>query len=371
MFVALIVYFLLMEVGKALGVLGWLDTEELGRTLCHEHLLIDAEALHVPAEPHHLEESCKPVSDLSNLHWLRYFPYSSKANLHVEEVPVLEKELLAFKKVGGATLVDVTITGLRPQHLVEGHAYGECVAELSRRTGVNIIVGTGFYVDHVHPDFITEASIEDIAAFMVNELTEGITSSKGVRAGVIGEIGCSWPLTENEKKVLQASALVQQRTGAPLIIHPGRDEAAPMQIVHILQESGADITHTVMSHLDRTIFTDAKWYELAATGIFLELDLFGTECSYYQQNKNVYMPHDGQRIERVIDLVQKGFVRQVLLSHDIHTNHRLISFGGHGYSHIFDRIIPRLLHLGLTQEDVDTITIANPSRWLAFRHPRV
>jgi phosphotriesterase-related protein len=49
----------------------------------------------------------------------------------------------------------------------------------------------------------------------------------------------------------------------------------------------------------------------------------------------------------------------------------LISFGGHGYSHIFDRIIPRLLHLGLTQEDVDTITIANPSRWLAFRHPRV
>lgn len=168
-------------------------------------------------------------------------------------------------------------------------------------------------------------------------------------------------------KVLKASALAQQKTGAPLIIHPGRNEDAPMEIVAILKEAGADISHTVMSHLDRTLFQDEKWNELAATGIYLELDLFGTEVSYYQQNESVYMPHDGLRIDRVVYLINKGFTSQILLSHDIHTNHRLISFGGHGYSHIFDRILPRLITAGISQQDLDIITVTNPARWLAFK----
>lgn len=142
-----------------------------------------------------------------------------------------------------------------------------------------------------------------------------------------------------------------------------------MEIVNILSEAGADISHTVMSHLDRTIFSDEKWDELAKTGIFLELDLFGTEVSYYQQNEKVYMPHDGQRIERVVYLVKAGYASQILLSHDIHTNHRLRSFGGHGYSHIFERILPRLITAGISQADIDKITITNPKNWLAFKSP--
>jgi len=222
-----------------------------------------------------------------------------------------------------------------------------------------------FYVDHVHPDYVKSSSIDELANFMIKELQQGIGNSS-IRAGVIGEIGCSWPLTTTERKVLQASAKAQQATGAPLIIHPGRNEAAPMEIVEILQEAGADIRHTVMSHLDRTLFSDDRWTELAKTGIYLELDLFGTECSYYQHNHDVYMPHDGQRIERVVKLVREGYVSQVLLSHDIHTNHRLISFGGHGFSHIFENILPRLRHFGLTEKDIQMITEENPARWLTF-----
>ena len=122
-----------------------------------------------------------------------------------------------------------------------------------------------------------------------------------------------------------------------------------------------------MSHLDRTIFEDSTWDELAATGIYLELDLFGVEVSYYQQKPSMYMPHDGQRIDRVLYLLKHGYLKQILLSHDIHTNHRLVSFGGHGYSHIFAHIVPRLLDAGLTQEQIDTFVIRNPAEWLRFR----
>ena len=147
---------------------------------------------------------------------------------------------------------------------------------------------------------------------LVREIVEGIGET-GVRCGLIGEMGCSSPLTDNEKKSLKAAALAQQRTGeyedktitlyylsmylslplsisfppslagAPLIIHPGRDEGSPAEIVDVLESSGADLSHTVMSHLDRTIFSDQKLLDFAKrSSCYLEFDLFGVECSHYQ-----------------------------------------------------------------------------------------
>lgn len=72
-----------------------------------------------------------------------------------------------------------------------------------------------------------------------------------IRCGVIGEIGTSWPITDSERKVLVATAHAQAQLGCPVIIHPGRNPAAPAQVVRILQEAGGDIGKTVMSHLDR------------------------------------------------------------------------------------------------------------------------
>lgn len=72
-----------------------------------------------------------------------------------------------------------------------------------------------------------------------------------IRCGVIGEIGTCWPITDSEKTVLKATAHAQAQLGCPVIIHPGRNPAAPFEVVRILQEAGADISKTVMSHLDR------------------------------------------------------------------------------------------------------------------------
>jgi len=47
---------------------------------------------------------------------------------------------------------------------------------------------------------------------MVSEIIRGIGDT-GVRCGVIGEIGCSWPLTSTEKRALEAAALAQKQTG--------------------------------------------------------------------------------------------------------------------------------------------------------------
>lgn len=66
-------------------------------------------------------------------------------------------------------------------------------------------------------------------------------------------------------------------------------------------------------------------------------------------------------------LVREGYEDRLLIAHDIHTKHRLAKYGGHGYSHILNNIVPKMLSRGITQNQVDKILIENPKHWLMFK----
>jgi len=201
---------------------------------------------------------------------------------------------------------------------------------------------------------------------MVKDLTSGVDNT-GIKCGVIGETGCSWPLAPFEKKSLQASGMAQTDTGAPAIIHPGRNDCSPAECLRIFQEAGGDVKKTVMSHLDRTIFDNKMLIELAETGCYLEYDLFGTQMINYQCNPAIDMPCDSQRIMQIKYLIDQGYEDKIVISHDVHTRHRLRKYGGHGYAHIQVNIIPKMLKRGISQEIIDKIQIDNPTEWLTFK----
>ena len=50
----------------------------------------------------------------------------------------------------------------------------------------------GYYVEVSRPDTVN-LSQEDMAVTMTTEILEGCEGT-GIRAGIIGEIGCNWPL---------------------------------------------------------------------------------------------------------------------------------------------------------------------------------
>lgn len=139
------------------------------------------------------------------------------------------------------------------------------------------------------------------------------------------------------------------------------------------------------TRISGTIFDIDELLEFAKLGTFIQYDLFGVECSYYQLNNAIDMPSDAVRIDNFVKLVEEGFEDKLLMAHDIHTKHRLVcslvhncsktdnisrfsqtSFGGHGYHHINMNIIPRLFAKGLTVDQVDTIAVKNPAKWLQF-----
>ena len=191
----------------------------------------------------------------------------------VDSVEDIIDELKLYRKAGGGTLCDVTPSNIRLK--------SSSLPDMSRSSGIHIVCSTGYYVDASLPPEVKNMTVDEMAAVMINEVHVGVAGTN-VRCGIIGEIGCSWPLTDVERKVLCAGAKAQRETGAPLLIHPGRDKEAPFEIIDILREAGADVSRTVMAHLDRTLLSDNSTLRFAKTGCGLEYDLFGAECSHYQ-----------------------------------------------------------------------------------------
>ena len=344
--------------GSAMTVLGPVDVSELGITITHEHLLIEFGVVLTPptdpAEAHMAEEKVS----LENLGWVSFNWTGNRDNLRLADEEVAIDEARHYASAGGGTMVDVTSIGIGRSP--------EALVRISRATGLHVIMGAGYYVGPAHPPEFASKSVDEVTAEIVRDVTEGVDGT-GVRSGIIGEIGCSWPWTEDEKKSVAAATAAQRQTGAALLIHPGRDERAPLEILDLIDREGGDLGRTIMGHIERTVFTPSILREVAATGAYIEYDLFGHNSPYYPLAPKTYIPGDHQRIEQIEGLVADGYLERIVLAHDVCTKHRLKRYGGHGWDHIVTRIVPWMKLRGMQDEQVDTMMVENPRRVLAFQ----
>ena len=350
------------QVGMVQTVSGPIDPEQLGVTHTHEHLLTDATVMtRTPAEASTKGLGRKPVS-LEILGYLNHHSVRNADDFWSPDISTAIDEVMLFKQHGGDAIVDATSLGLGRDPVG--------LARISRATGVNIVMGSSYYVYIAHPPGMDSRSEDDLVEQIVRDVTVGVDGT-GIKSGVIGEVGCTWPLTDNERKVLRASGRAQRLTGAPISIHPGRDERAPLQALEILSEVGADLSHTIMGHIERTVFHQNVLKQVAESGCYIEWDLFGNETSYYHDTVVVRdLPNDATRMDQIAWLSSQGYGDKILVSHDIAFKRRLMKYGGHGYSYILAHIVPRMRARGFNQELVDRILVGNPKTALTFSEPR-
>lgn len=343
--------------GQVQTVLGSIAPEAMGVTLPHEHLLIDFKVMFVePAAASDKGRAWEPVS-LANLGWVRRNFNANLDNLRLTDERLAADEIRLFKHAGGSTVVDPTPRTLARDPLA--------LARIARATGLNVVMGSGYYVDASHPPDMDGVSVDDLAREMIADVTTGVGDT-GVRAGLLGEIGTTYPWTENERKVLRAAIAAQRATGAPLMVHPGRHPKMPMELAEFVQKEGGDVRRTIMCHIDRTIVDVAAVRDLAQTGIWLEYDLFGMECAYYPYNPSFDMPNDGGRMAHVLALMEAGHADRLLLSHDIAYKTSLVAYGGYGYHHLLVNVVPRLRAKGVDDAGIERLLVANPRRAFAF-----
>ena len=346
--------------GKAQTVLGPVAAADLGATITHEHLLMTMQ--HVSVEPADIDRRAAfhaPVT-METLGDLRYGGQPNKDNFGLADEPTAIDEVSHYKQAGGCTLVDATSIGIGRDPAA--------LARIARASDLNIIMGSSYYVEQNYPPgcHMDTKSEDEIVDEIVGDIFAGAEET-GVRAGLIGEVGCSWPLTANERKVLRASGRAQQLTGAPLMIHPGRHPDAPFEIINVLREVDTDLSRTIMCHIDRTIDREDTLKKLAETQCILEYDLFGSEHSYYPWTIPVDMPNDGGRLRWLAWLIAAGHGAQIVISHDICMKSLLVRYGGAGYAHILANVVPFMRRKGFAEENIRTILVDTPKRVLAFQ----
>jgi phosphotriesterase-related protein len=336
-------------------VKGLLAPSELGKTMTHEHLLWD-QIVWWKGDPEELslrEFIHQPIS-MESLGQIYYHPHLHLDNIQQFSVDLAISEALYFKKAGGSTLVDVTSRGL-------GRDPAALLA-ISEMTGLNILMGSGYYVSSLRPPEMLGWSKEQLAELIIREFADGVGDT-GICPGVIGEISISDLNNTDEVKGIQAGAIAQRQTGAPLYIHPLIFETRGEAIIDILGKEGTDLSKVVLCHCDPTLEDTAYHGRLAKRGVYIEYDQFGLE--FYVAD-SIFLPRDIERIRAIRRQIELGNLSQILISQDVAFKTSLVKYGGWGYAHILRDLVPIMKRAGFTEEELHAILVENPARLLAF-----
>jgi phosphotriesterase-related protein len=266
----------------------------------------------------------------------------------INDLRLLEQELTAFANIGGKTLVDCTTREIGRDPLA--------LQTLSQATGVNIIMGCGFYGEpYINRDWIDSHGASELAQQLIDEIEHGVEAT-GIRPGVIGEIGSEKAITALEERVLRATARAQQQTGLTITTHTARWPNGLKQLA-ILKAEGVDPRRVIIGHCD-TVPSPEYHAAIAAEGAYVQFDTIRGDNSYDVE----------LRLGFVTALIQQGYLNQILLSHDVCLRAHLHALGGPGYAYVPTAFADQLGQRGLSDDEIHLLIVENPRRALAGDH---
>jgi phosphotriesterase-related protein len=341
-------------------VTGTIQKEQLGITLPHEHFFVDSRWACLSSEEVAQVALSDSRVDITNIGVLRRNPYLVRDNSLLSDPDLAVAEVLEFKKAGGKTVVDLSPigTGRSPVAL----------RNISNLTGLNILMGCGYYLKHHLPRSVLEEKEPTLTKALINEIRFGVGYT-GIRPGVIGEIGIGPAIEEWERKSLKIAAEAHKETGLPIFVHVQAVPLVPgftgrqcgIEVIDVLESLGVDPQRVVICHTDARI--DLGYIkDVLKRGVYAEFDHFGEE--FYVESADFLMSRDYDRILAIKELISDGYADRLLMSQDTCFKTDLVAFGGWGYAHILNNIVPIMLRWGIRKESVHTMMVDNPERVL-------
>jgi len=279
---------------------------------------------------------------------------------------LITREVQAFVDQGGAALFELSNSNVSAGALSthRGHSDArftrppenvQACIRVADSVGLSLVLSTGFYRDPYLDDVVlNEFSTNDLAGFIIRDLMEGFPGTN-IRAGIIGEIGSNkWFVTAKEERSFRAAARAQVHTNRALYTHAVFWPVAEQQI-EILREEGVDMSRVAIGHTD-TVPTKGYAVELAKHGVYLGIDSIQSANPTAVRN----------RVGMVTDLIGAGYLERILLSHDVCMPAHMTSNGGNGFGFILAGFKEALLAAGVTEEEFEVITRANPARLASY-----
>jgi phosphotriesterase-related protein len=157
--------------------------------------------------------------------------------------------------------------------------------------------------------------------------------------------------------VHRAAARASLATGMAITTH-GVQSAVGLAQLKLFTEEGVDPARVVIGHADS--YHDIDFYlEVLATGANLQFDFIGHRFG-------VEEALEPRLVETIVELLERGFAPQILLSHDVCHNRQLKANGGFGYVYLHQHFLPTLRTAAVGEGEIRTMTIDNPARILSI-----
>lgn len=314
-------------------VTGPISVDDLGVTLMHEHIIIGM--------PGWQANTVRPGLSRDDI------------------IAVAVEKIQSMQALGIQSMVDPCPNDLGRDV--------ELYAEVSARTGFNIICATGLYTEeeggHAYWHFARTLgyAVEAMAELFIHELTEGVGET-GIKPGVIKVASGASKITDYEYQVLTAAAMASVETGAPITTHTDEGTMGEEQQAFLI-EKGVPAHKIIIGHSCGTANHDYHM-NILGRGSYLGFDRFGM---------NVVSPDD-QRVQALAALLLKQQEKRIVVSHDCvwcvrgdMPSAKEIEQMGVLFdpTHFHRTIIPQLLEHGVTQAQINTMLSDNPRRYFS------
>lgn len=305
----------LARAGVVQTVLGPLDASKLGFTLTHEHLGSGAEEI-----------------------------FGSRASSVADAVDKLK----AARDAGVETIIDVTTFDIG-----RDIRYRE---EISRKSGMQIVAATGQHF--FAPEAYNARTVEEITQLFIREIEQGIDDTD-IKAGVIKVAARHDTMTPAEEKVFKAAARASKATGVPIATHTNSHRRAGEKQAELFEAEGVSPARVSLGHSDDT--GDMNYLRgLAMRGYTL-----GMDHTFWGMAPGATLPWQ-ERAGCIKQLIDDGFVDRIFLSNDwVHGDVEREKVNPDGMLFTIRKTIPYLKQLGVSQREIQTITVENPRRFFS------
>ncbi len=305
---------------KINGVLGAIETEELGFTLMHEHILV--------------------------ANWTMRQCFSDWLDLERHKREAVA-EVKTARERGVNTIVDLTPVNLGRDI--------DVIREVAEQAELQIIAATGLYwteepwLQGWEPDYLVD--------FLIRDIEKGIQGTDA-KAGIIKAATDHLGVTPLNKKTLQIAARLHRATGVPISTHTSCEHRTGLAQLDVFEEEGVDLSRIVIGHCGDT--EDLEYLEaILKRGCFIGMDRFGLD---------MMLPME-KRVSTVAELCRRGFTDRMVLSHDAccHIDWfpaEMIKQTAPrwNFRHIPDDVIPALRKEGVSEEQIRSMSVDNPRR---------
>jgi phosphotriesterase-related protein len=297
--------------GRIMTVKGPIPSGNLGLTLPHEHVF---------------SIFGKPA--------VRY-PYYNQEKLMDSVVPYLNK----LKSLGVKSIVDATTAyfGRHP----------ELLKSISEITGINIITNTGYYAASGDQYVPKHAYTEDAARISERWSFEHQNSIDGteIYPGFIKTAIDNGPVSDIDKKLIQAAALAHKDSGLVIQTHTGKNIPGAFEVLDVLAGNGVKAEAWIWIHAHH-VTQPEDLLRAAKKGAWISFDGINEEQT----------PHILKMTKHFQD---KGLLNKVLYSHDGNSFRR--DETRKDYHYLLTGFKEQFMKFGFNEDDFAQITEKNPA----------